>query len=225
MFDKLTFNSAFRSSFAVMFGYIPLGAAFGVLFQDLGYVWYFAPLMGIVVFAGAAQFLAIGLLSANAGLLEIAIATFIINSRHLFYGLSLITKYKCSGLKKIYMIFGLTDETYSLVTSTAPVAGINKQDYYFFLTLLNQSYWVLGCALGGFFGSQIDFNTQGMDFALVALFMVLVIEQYKKVRKLTPFIIAIISSIIAILFFIQNMLLVAIGLAMVILYLQNRLSK
>ena len=103
-------NRAFRDSLPVMFGYVPLGMAFGVLFQNLGYSWYFATLMSVFVFAGAAQFMAIGLLAAHAPLLEVAIATFIINSRHMFFGLSLLRRYHARGLKKFYLIFGLTDE-------------------------------------------------------------------------------------------------------------------
>ena len=200
---------------------LALGMAFGMLFQDLGYAWYYAPVMGVVVFAGAAQFMAVGLLSAHAGLVEIAFSTFILNSRHLFFGISLLKRYRSRGLKRFYMIFGLTDETYSLITSSHPPAGVDEQDYYLSLTLLNQLYWVTGCLIGALLGKIIHFDTTGMDFALTALFMVLVIEQWKQVREPFPFVVAVACGLFALLFFKQQMLLVAIGLSLAILVMRR----
>lgn len=207
-----------------MFGYVPLGMAFGILFQGLGYPWYFATLMGLFVFAGAAQFMAIGLLTAQAGLLEVAVSTLALNSRHIFFGLSVLGRYRCRGLKKAYLIFGLTDETYSLITSTEPRGDQNEQDYYLTITALNQSYWVVGCTLGAVTGNLADFNTAGMDFALTALFLVLLIEQWAKIRELFPFVIAILSGMLAIALLREQMLLIAIATAIVVLVLQWRMS-
>jgi 4-azaleucine resistance transporter AzlC len=213
-----------RATLPVMFGYVPLGMAFGILFQDLGYPWYFATLMGLFVFAGAAQFMAIGLLTAQAGLLEVAVSTLALNSRHIFFGLSVLGRYRCRGLKKAYLIFGLTDETYSLITSTEPRGDQNEQDYYLTITALNQSYWLVGCTLGAVTGSLADFNTAGMDFALTALFLVLLIEQWAKIRELFPFVIAILSGMLAIALFREQMLLIAIATAIVVLVIQWRMS-
>ncbi len=213
-----------RATLPVMFGYVPLGMAFGILFQGLGYPWYFATLMGLFVFAGAAQFMAIGLLTAQAGLLEVAVSTLALNSRHIFFGLSVLGRYRCRGLKKAYLIFGLTDETYSLITSTEPRGDQNEQDYYLTITALNQSYWVVGCTLGAVTGSLADFNTAGMDFALTALFLVLLIEQWAKIRELFPFVIAILSGMLAIALLREQMLLIAIATAIVVLVLQWRMS-
>lgn len=207
-----------------MFGYVPLGMAFGILFQDLGYPWYFATLMGLFVFAGAAQFMAIGLLTAQAGLLEVAVSTLALNSRHIFFGLSVLGRYRARGLKKAYLIFGLTDETYSLITSTEPRGQQDEQDYYLTITALNQSYWLVGCTLGAVAGSLADLNTAGMDFALTALFLVLLIEQWKKIRELFPFAIAMFSGMLGIVLFREQMLLIAIATAMVVLVLQWRMS-
>lgn len=207
-----------------MFGYVPLGMAFGILFQDLGYPWYFATLMGLFVFAGAAQFMAIGLLTAQAGLLEVAVSTLALNSRHIFFGLSVLGRYRCRVLKKAYLIFGLTDETYSLITSTGPRGQQDEQDYYLTITALNQSYWVAGCTLGAVTGSLADFDTAGMDFALTALFLVLLIEQWAKIRELFPFLIAMLSGMLAIVLFRDQMLLIAIATAIAILILQWRMS-
>ena len=177
-----------------MFGYVPLGMAFGLLFSGLDYPWYFASLMGIFIFAGAAQFLAIGLLSAQAGLLEIAIATFVLNSRHMFYGLSMLSRFKTNGWRKLYLIFGLTDETYSLLTGTESPDKSKETDYYLLITGLNQFYWVLGCTLGVVLGESLSFDTTGLDFALVALFIVLLIEQAYAVRKVFPFVLAAVAG-------------------------------
>jgi 4-azaleucine resistance transporter AzlC len=208
---------AFRASLPVMFGYVPLGMAFGILFQDLAYPWYFSPVMGVFVFAGAAQFMAVGLLAAQAGLFEVAVSTLILNSRHMFFGVSLLRRYSARGLKKFYLIFGLTDETYSLITSTHPPEGADEQSYYLAITALNQSYWVTGCALGALLGASVEFDTTGMDFALAALFMVLLLEQWKKVREPFPFIVALVCGLFALWFFSGQMLLVAIGLSIALL--------
>jgi len=217
-----TAGTAFKASLPVMFGYVPLGMAFGILFQDLGYAWYFASLMGLIVFAGAAQFMAVGLLAAHAGLLEVAISTLVLNFRHMFFGVSLLKRYKGRGLKKFYLIFGLTDETYSLITSTQPPGHGHEQDYYFAITAFNQSYWVLGCALGAILGQAVTFDTTGMDFALTALFAVLMIEQWKQVREPLPFLLAVLCSIIALVLFKDQMLLLAIGLSICLLLLSGR---
>tara|TARA_B100000959_G_C14923931_1_gene600722 strand:- start:388 stop:1062 length:675 start_codon:yes stop_codon:yes gene_type:complete len=201
----------------IMFGYVPMGMTFGLLFQDLGYPWYFATLMGLFIFAGAAQFMAIGLLSTGAGLTEVFISTFMLNSRHIFYGLSILDKYGKWGLRKLYLIFGLTDETYSLVTTIKIPNKVNEQDYYFFITMFNQAYWVLGCTLGVLIGGVVEFNTQGMDFALTALFIVLVIEQWKNIRDILPFVIATLSSIFVLYFFKDQMLIGSILLSLSIL--------
>jgi len=201
----------------IMFGYIPMGMTFGVLFQGLGYPWYFSTLMGLFIFAGAAQFMAIGLLSAGAGLTEVFISTFMLNFRHVFYGLSILEKYGKWGLRKFYLVFGLTDETYSLVTTIKAPGEVNEQNYFFFITLINQGYWVIGCTLGVLLGGLVEFNTEGMDFALTALFIVLVIEQWKNIRDILPFVIATLSSIFVLIFFPSQMLVGSIMLSISIL--------
>ncbi len=220
-----TLSAAFRASIPVMFGYVPMGMAFGILFQNLGYEWFYAPLMGLTVYAGAAQFMAVGLLAAQASLFEVAISTFILNSRHMFFGVSLLGRYRAKGLKKLYLIFGLTDETYSLITSTHAPDGHDEQDYYVALTALNQSYWVTGCALGALFGAKVEFDTTGMDFALTALFMVLMIEQWKKLREPYPFVVALICGLAALLLFKEQMLLVSIALSITLLLFRNRTTQ
>ena len=193
-----------------MFGFVPLGIAFGLLFQDLGYPWYFASLMGIIVYAGAAQFMAIGFLSAGLGVVEIAMSTFFLNSRHMFYGLSFLESFGNWNIRKLYLIFGMTDETYALLTTIQVPDGFVKERYYLYITLFAQFYWVLGCTIGAILADVLTFNTDGMEFAATALFVVLLIEQWIIVRRLLPFIVGFISSIIALVFFLNHMLLTAI---------------
>ncbi|MCA6063696.1 AzlC family ABC transporter permease [Thalassolituus marinus] len=210
-----------RSSLPVLFGYLPLGAAFGVLFSDLGYHWLYATAMGLFIYAGAGQFLAVGLLANQAGLMEMAIATLLINSRHVFYGLSLMSRMHNRGWRKWYQIFGLTDETYSLITSTPIPAGIDPGPFHLRITAINQAYWLLGCTSGAWLGSQLEFSTDGIAFVLPALFMVLTIEQYKHLRDIRPFIAALVIGIGTLaLISREHMLLIAILLSLSVLMMQ-----
>ena len=136
-------RSALKISLPIMFGFVPLGIAFGLLFQELGYPWFFATLMGIIVYAGAAQFMAIGFLSVGLGVLEIAISTFFLNSRHMFYGLAFLESFGNWNLRKFYLIFGMTDETYALLTTIKVPENYIKERFYLFITLFSQLYWVL----------------------------------------------------------------------------------
>ncbi|WP_027859178.1 AzlC family ABC transporter permease [Marinobacterium jannaschii] len=211
---------AFRASLPVMFGYVPLGIAFGVLFSDLGYHWLFATLMGVIIFAGAAQFLAVGLLANQAGLAEVFITTFLLNSRHLFYGISLLNQLEVKGWRRLYVIFGLTDETYSLLTATKVDPGVDRGAFQFNVTAMNQCYWILGCTLGAWLGGQIEFSTAGIEFALPALFMVLVIEQYRSVKHFAPFLLALVCGVTTLLFISRDqMLLISIVLSLSVLLL------
>lgn len=208
--------AALRASLPVLFGYVPLGIAFGLLFDGLGHPWYFATLMGLLVFAGAAQFLAVGLLAAHAGLLEVAVTTFLLNSRHLFFGLSLLTRFRVGGWRKLYLVFGLTDETYSLLTGTRPPDGVPRVSYDLWVTGLNQLWWVSGCTLGALLGRAVAFDTTGLEFTLTALFAVLVLEQ--ATRALLPFLVALGCGLLALALFRQeHMLLLSIALSTAIL--------
>ena len=203
-------RSALKTSLPIMFGFVPLGIAFGLLFQELGYPWFFATLMGIIVYAGAAQFMAIGFLSAGLGAIEIAMSTFFLNSRHMFYGLAFLESFGNWNLRKFYLIFGMTDETYALLTTIKVPEKYIKERFYLLITLFAQLYWVLGCTIGALSADILTFNTDGIEFAATALFVVLLIEQWIMVRRILPFILGLIASIIALIFFVNHMLLIAI---------------
>ncbi|MDC3032912.1 AzlC family ABC transporter permease [Litorivicinus sp.] len=215
------FSEALRDSAPVMFGYIPLGMTFGVLFQSLGHHWVFAPLAGVLIYAGSAQFMAVGLLAAGASYAEAFISTLVLNSRHIFYGLSVMSRYPARGLSRWYLIFGLTDETYSLITARPPQSPGNVR-YYVFLTGLNQSYWVIGCALGASLQSLYAFDSRGFEFALVALFLVLLIEQVRTMDECWLLAVALSASVLAYLLIPNQFLLVAIGMCLVTLFVRVR---
>ena len=171
---------AFRQSIPVMLGYIFLGFAFGLLLQDAGYSFWWAFLISVVVYAGSMQFVLVSLLSGGAGLMYTALMTLFINGRHIFYGLSFVEKYKKMGKAYPYMVFSLTDETYSVLCGTKVPEGMDEGKVFFLISLLNQGYWVLGSVLGALAGSHIAFDSTGIDFSMTALFIVIVVEQWQE---------------------------------------------
>lgn len=199
----------FKASFPVLCGYIPVGMAFGFLFCQLGFPWYFASLMSFLTEAASAQFMALPLLENHYSLTKLTLVVLIINSRHLFYGLSLLKRYHTSWWKRLYLIWGLTDETYSIVTSHP------EEDVSFCLklTALNHLYWVIGTTLGALIGSAVQFQIPGIEFMLTALFVVLAIEQAMRVKAAAPFIIALIWAVLAAKYVPGQMLIVAIALS------------
>lgn len=217
---KNELKKAFQVSIPVMMGYAVLGFAFGLLLVSFDYPWYLAPIMSLFIYAGALQFVAINFFNLKAGVIDIAIASWFVNIRQSFYGLSLLKRFKDTGNLKAYLIFGLTDETYALLTTIKDDESLNKRWYYFFLTAFNQSYWFVGSTLGAIVGSNIKFNTAGLEFSLTALFVVLCIEQYKNLRNIVPFIIGATASIFALCFVPSDkMLIVSIIIALFLMFI------
>jgi len=213
-------RKAFRVTVPVLLGYLAIGIAFGLLLRNAGYPWWLAPVMSALVYAGALQYLAIGLLAAHASLWEAALLALVVNARHMVYGLSLLDRYGRAGWRKLYLIFALTDETYALVTSTEAPGGVDPTGFYATISLLNHSYWVAGSAIGAIAGSLIPYNMTGLDFALTALFIVLVVEQFGSATSKLPFLLAALSAAGA--YFLvgpKNMLLVSIAGSVVLLLL------
>ena len=181
-------------------GYLVLGMGFGVLMQSKGYGFLLALAMSIFIYAGSMQYLAIDLLSGGASLITSALTTLMVNARHLFYGISMVDRYK-NAKKKPYIIFALTDETYSLVCSVNEENEEKRNRYYFLVSLFNQIYWVVGSALGVLLGEVIPFSTEGIDFALTALFVTVFVEQWKSTKDHIPAMIGVISSVICLALF------------------------
>ncbi|WP_321469884.1 AzlC family ABC transporter permease [Halarcobacter sp.] len=213
-------KTAFKISIPVMMGYSVLGFAFGLLLVSFDYPWFYAPIMSLFIYAGALQFVAINFFNVKAGLIDIAIASWFVNLRQSFYGLSLLKRFKKAGKLKPYLIFALTDETYALLTTIKDDEQLKKRWYYFFLCAFNQSYWFIGSTLGAIVGTNIDFDTAGLEFSLTALFVVLCIEQYKNLKNKIPFLIGAFTSIIAfILVPTDKMLITSIILSLIVLFL------
>ncbi|WP_026804502.1 AzlC family ABC transporter permease [Aliarcobacter lanthieri] len=167
----------------IIFGYIPLGMAFGIFAVNSGIPWYFATLMSALVYAGSAEFLLIAFILSFATFLEVFVTIFLVNFRHFFYGVSMLNDFKnLKGFIKKYSIFGLTDETFALF-KLIDIKNNDKQKVYFFITLLSQFYWVFGVFLGSYFGQFLNFDQTGLSFMLTALFVVLSIELYKKIKS------------------------------------------
>ncbi len=199
---KKTLKTAFFKSLPIMAGYIVLGTGFGILLTSKGYARWWALLMSLTIYAGSMQYVAIDLLTAGASLISTALMTLMVNARHLFYGVSMLSRYRDTGKAKPYLIFALTDETYSLVCSAELIpSGVDKKRYFLFVSLLNQFYWVLGSVIGGLLGSFLTFNTNGIDFAMTALFVVIFAEQWEKNKNHIPALIGVISSVLCLILF------------------------
>jgi 4-azaleucine resistance transporter AzlC len=194
-------KAAFPHTLPVLTGYIFLGIAFGILLNSKGYSLEWAILMSTLIYAGAVQFVAIGLLTTAFNPLYALIISLVVNARHLFYGISLLSRLNGTGRKKSYMVFGLTDETFSILCSAEPPAGVDRSWFMFFITLLDHGYWIIGSALGGLLGSMVEFNTKGIDFVMTALFVVIFIEQWKTQKQHGPAIIGVAASFLCLLVF------------------------
>ncbi|MFH2115905.1 MAG: AzlC family ABC transporter permease [Spirochaetota bacterium] len=223
---RAAFKAAFKASLPVLLGYTTIGLAFGLVLVGAGLPWWLSPLMAVMVYAGAAQFMGVGLLASGVGLAELGLLTLLMNARHAVYGLSLLDPFSGSGRWKPYLVFGLTDETYGLLTTVKPPADVQPATFYGLITALNQSYWVTGCLVGSLVGSALPFDTTGLDFALTALFVVLLVEQLRVVKRPEPYLAAGLAGAAA--FFLaapRDFLLVAISLSIGILALLRALAR
>lgn len=173
-------RAAFPATIPVLTGFLTLGIAYGILMTANGYGPLWSTLMSAVGFGGSMQYVAITLLVTAFDPIQAFLLAIMVNARHIFYGLSLLDKYKGLGKARFFLVFALCDETFSLVSTLEPPEGVDRKDFYFWITLLDYLYWVGATALGGLLGRFIAFDTTGLDFALTALFVVLFLEQWKK---------------------------------------------
>ena len=192
---------AFKRSLPVLAGYLVLGMGFGILLKTRGYGICWAFIMSVFIYAGSMQYVAIDLLSGGASLISAALMTLMVNARHLFYGISMIDRYKDAGMKKPYLVFALTDETYSLVCSGEVPEGIDQKMYFFLVSLFDQCYWIIGSIMGSLIGGLITFNTAGIEFSMTALFVVVFVEQWKKASSHLSALTGVLSSLICLLIF------------------------
>lgn len=185
----------------VMAGYIVLGTGFGILLRVNGYGLSYALLMSILIYAGSLQYVGVALISGGASILTTALTSFMVNARHLFYGISMVDKYKGAGVKKPYLMFGLTDETYSLVCDGEYPEGADKYRYWFLISLFNQCYWITGTIIGSIAGEVITFNTSGIEFSMTALFVTVFVEQWLSTKEHRPALTGILATVLCLLVF------------------------
>lgn len=212
--------TAFRDTLPVMTGYVFLGFGFGILLHQSGYgvIWSFA--MSLFIYAGSMQYMTISLLTGGAGLLTAALTTLVVNARHLFYGISMVESYKGAGKKKPYLIFALTDETYSLVSREVKP----DQNYCFFVSLFDQIYWVLGSVLGSLAGSLLPFDFTGIEFVLTALFVTIFVEQWLSTKDHRPAIVGVSVTAACLLIFGKDVFLIPsmAAIAAILILMQRR---
>ena len=225
--DRKSLAAAFPVTVPVLMGYLAIGIAFGFMLQAIGYNFIWAFFMSLTIYAGSGQYLGVSLLSSAAALSTVAVMTLLINFRHLVYGLSMLEKFRGMGLRKFYMIFSLTDETYALLSSVRPPVGVDPRNFYFSIALLDQSYWILGSVIGAVAGALLPIDTTGIDFAMTALFVVIAVDQWRAYKRHLPALLGAGATLLS-LFLVgaEKMLLPALGvIVLALLLLRRRLDE
>ena len=220
-------KAAFPRTIPILAGFGFLGLTFGMMMSAAGFSFYYPMLMSLLIFGGSIQFVAVGLLTAAFAPAEALALALMINARHLFYGISMLDRYKGMGWKKIYLIFGLCDETFSINYTAEIPQGVEKGKFYFCVTLFNQFYWVVGSTLGAIFGALIPFSTEGIDFAMTAMFAVIFMEQWRKEKNHLPSILGLTLSLGCLLIFSADSFIIPamIAILLMLTLLRKPLSK
>lgn len=186
---------AVKNTFPIFFAYLFIGIAFGMLMSDAGYGVVLSTLSALFIYAGSMQIVMVPMMTSGAPLPTLAMMTFIINARHIFYGIGLIEKFRGMGWRRPYMIFALTDETYSVLCSVRYEEGIDEDKAAFLIALTNHVYWILGCLLGSCAGQFLQFDMRGIEFSATAFFLVVVVNQWKQYRSKLPFLTAAVCAV------------------------------
>lgn len=225
--NRKAFAAAFPVTVPVLMGYLAIGVAFGLMLEAVGYNVIWAFFMSLSIYAGSGQYLGVELLATGAVLSQVALLTFLINFRHLVYGLSMLEKFRDMGKRKWYMIFSLTDETYALLAGANPPPGICSRDFYFAIAILDHSYWILGSVIGSVAGALLGFDTTGVEFAMTALFLVIAVDQWRSYRSHIPAILGAGATLLCLkLVGPDTMLLPALAIIVVVLLvLRKRLEE
>ena len=180
---RKAWKAAFPKTIPIMMGFLFLGMSYGLYMKVSGFSFVYPLCMSLVIFGGSLEFVTVTMLLGSFAPLQTFLMALMIQARHLFYGIALLEKYKGTGLKKAYLIFGMCDESFSINCATDVPEDVDKGWFYFFVTILNQFYWVAGATLGGILGSFLTFNTEGLDFVMTAMFVVIFLEQWLKEKK------------------------------------------
>ena len=199
--DQKTIRQAFYRSIHVMAGYIVLGIGFGILMRNAGYGVLWTAAMSGFIYAGSMQYVGVSLLTGGASVITTILTTIMVNGRHLFYSISMVDKYKDAGKYKPYMIFALTDETYSLLCDGKAPEGSDPNKYRFFVSFFDQSYWVTGSVLGSLLGAVLPFSTAGIEFSMTALFITSLTEQWLTTKDHIPALTGLLSTLLCLVIF------------------------
>ena len=198
---KKAFATAFPFTIPIFAGFWFLGMTYGIYMNVSGFSFWYPMVMSLTIFAGSVEFVAVNLLLGAFNPLQALAMTLMINARHLFYGISMLDRFRGTGLKKIYLIFGMCDETFSINYTAKIPEDVDRGWFMFFVTLLNHFYWVFGATLGGIFGSLITFSTEGLDFVMAAMFVVIFLEQWLKEERHTSSLLGIGISLLCLIAF------------------------
>lgn len=198
---KRSFKAAFPYTVPILAGFMFLGITYGIYMNVSGFSFIYPMIMSMTVFAGSAEFVAVSILLGAFEPLQAFLIILLLNARHLFYGISLLEKYSGTGIKKLYLIFGMCDESFSINCSADIPENVDRGWFMFFVTLLNHTYWVTGATLGGIFGSFINFNTEGLDFVMTAMFVVIFLEQWLKEKNHTSSLLGLVLPLISLIIF------------------------
>ncbi|HJC87300.1 MAG TPA: azaleucine resistance protein AzlC [Candidatus Eisenbergiella intestinigallinarum] len=198
---KKAFFAAFPNTIPILAGFLFLGMTYGIYMNVSGFSFWYPCLMSLTIFAGSVEFVAVNLLLGAFHPIQALAMTLMLNARHLFYGISMLDRFRGLGLKKIYLIFGMCDETFSINYTAEIPPDVDRGWFMFFVTLLNHLYWFAGATLGGIFGSFITFNTEGLDFVMTAMFVVIFLEQWLKEERHESSILGIGLSILSLIAF------------------------
>lgn len=195
------FKYAFPKTIPILMGFLFLGMSYGFYMRVSGFSFFFPLIMSIVIFGGSLEFLAVSMLLSPFAPIQTFLVAIVIQARHLFYGLAMLEKYKGLGMKRLYLIYGMCDESFSINCSAELPFHVDKGWFYFFVTLLNHSYWILGATLGALIGGFISFNTEGIEFVMTAMFVVIFLEGWLKGGKRISSLIGVLSSVVCLVIF------------------------
>lgn len=224
---RKAFKSAFPYTIPIMTGFLFLGLAYGIYMNVSGFSFIYPMIMSTLIFGGSLEFVAVEMLLSPFAPVQVFIMTLLIQARHIFYGISMLDKFKGMGWKKFYLIFGMCDETFSINYTAKIPKDVDKGWFMFFVTLLNHFYWVFGATLGGLVGSLISFDTSGISFVMTAMFVVIFLEQWLKEKNHTSSLIGIGTSVLCLVIFGADSFMIPtmIGILALLSLLKNKLQN
>lgn len=211
------FKAAFPHTILIMAGFLFLGMSYGIYSSANGFSFVYPMLTSMLVFGGSLEFVTVSMLLGSFAPLQTFLMALLIQARHLFYGITMLNKYKGTGIKKFYLIFGMCDESFSINCSVNPPDDVDKGWFMFFVTILNQFYWVFGATIGGILGSVINFNIKGIDFVMTSMFVVIFLEHWLGAKKKQPAIIGLLTAVACLVIFGKNSFLIPTMACIIIL--------